>query len=143
MFCHDDPEGSSFDPRPEETAKRDVAIVGEPPDGTFAAVGWRAAGQTAARLAATYPGRVDRLVLCCVPAPFETADFDPGQIAAKTLLLYGQFDEDAPFAHAKWWKDQLANARVEMVPRRGSDILDVVGKRILSHVAPRTIRARS
>ena len=121
VFCHDHPDGPAFDPSPALTSERDVAVV----------------------LAATYPDRVDRLVLCCVPAPLEAADFDPARIAAKTLLIYGQFDEDAPFAHARWWKNQVSNARVEMVPRRGSDIIDVMWKRVLSHAAPHTPRSRS
>lgn len=41
----------------------------------------------------------------------------------------------------KWWKNCISVARVEMVPRRGSDIIDVMWKRILSHAAPNTLRA--
>ena len=143
VFCHDHPAGAAFDPNAAETEKRDVELVGEPSAATFAAVGWRSAGLRAAALAATHPERVDRLVLCCVPAPFEDRTFDPGGIAAKTLLLYGQLDEETPFAHAKWWKEHLPAARVEMVPGRGSDIIDVMWKRILSHAAPNTLRSGS
>lgn len=134
----------AFDPDAEETAKRDVELVAAPGATVFAAVGWRGAGLRAAALAADHPARVDRLVLCCVPAPFEGPAFDPGRITAKTLLLYGQADEEAPFAHAKWWKEHLRGAaRVEMVPRRGSDIIGLMWKRILSHAAPNTLLSRS
>ena len=144
MFCHDHEDGDSFDPDPTVTASRDVEVVGEPDGpahGRFAAVGWRGAGLRAALLAASSPQQVDRLVLCCVPAPFDGTDFDPSDIAAKTLVLYGQSDEDAPFAHAKWWKDHLRSARVEMVPGQGSDIIGVMWNRILSHAAPHTLRS--
>lgn len=142
VFCHDHPDALAFDPDPRETSRRDVGLAGEPPqEGAFAAVGWRSAGLKAAMLAASLPTRVDRLVLCCVPAPSEDVAFDPGVIAAKTLLIYGQLDEEAPARHAKWWKDHLANARIEMVPRRGSDIVAVMWKRVLSHAAPNTLRS--
>lgn len=143
VFCHDHPAGAAFDPDPAVTSERDIAIVAEPPDGAFAAIGWRNAGLRAAALAAAHPARVNRLVLCCVPAPFDAVDFDLATIAAKTLLIYGQLDEEAPSTHAKWWKRQLSSARIEMVPRRGNDIIDVMWKRVLSHAAPHTIRTRS
>lgn len=143
LFCHDHPDGARFDPNPAETSRRDVEFVTELSDDTFAAIGWQKAGLRAAALAASHSEHVDRLVLCCVPAPIDDVGFDPAKIAAKTLLLYGQLDEEAPSRHAKWWKDHLAHARIEMVPGRGSDIVDVMWKRILSHAAPRTSRAGS
>jgi pimeloyl-ACP methyl ester carboxylesterase len=140
VFCHDHRDGTAFDPLPEETEKRDVELVSEPPGRTFAAVGWRTGGLRAAALAASYQSQVDRLVLCCVPIPTDERPLDPGAITAKTLLVYGQLDEEAPFRHARWWKKHLRDARVEMVPRRGNDIIDVMWKRILSHAAPHTLR---
>ena len=141
VFCHDHPDGRGFDPGPLETSRREVALTSKPSDGVFAAVGWRMAGLAAAELAAADPRRVDRLVLCCVPAPLDSnPSFDPADIAAKTLLLYGQLDTEAPPAHARWWKNHLVDARVEMVPRAGSDIISTVWKRVLSHAAPYTLR---
>ena len=141
MFCHDHQDGAGFDPDPAETSRRDVELALAPPDGVFAVVGWRRAGITAAELAATSPSRVERLVLCCVPAPInDDPGFDPADITAKTLLLFGQADPEAPAAHARWWKNHIADARVEMVPRAGSDIIETVWKRILSHSAPNSLR---
>lgn len=140
LFCHDHSDGAAFDPLPLETSRRDVELVTDPPSGTFAAVGWRHAGLRAAELAAARTTQVDRLVLCCVPIPGDAITFDPNSISAKTLLIYGQNDRDAPFHHARWWKDNLRNARVEMVPQRDSDIIATVWKRILSHAAPHTLR---
>lgn len=140
VFFHDHPNGNSFDPRSDETSRRDIELAPPPARGTFAVVGWRHAGLRAAELAAKSPKRVDRLVLCCVPAPDGELPFDPGAIEAKTLLIYGQLDEDAPARDAKWWKNNLKSARIEMVPRQGSDIIELSWKRILSHVAPGSIR---
>lgn len=38
-----------------------------------------------------------------------------------------------------WWRDRL-NARFEMVPNAGRDILVQKWPRILSHLAPHTLR---
>ena len=141
VFCHDHPDGPGFDPDPAETGRRDLELAPAPPAGVFAAVGWRRAGLAAAVLAATTPSRVDRLVLCCVPVPLDAdPGFDPGDIAAKTLVLFGQLDSEAPAAHARWWKEHIADARVEMVPRAGSDVIERLWKRILSHAAPHSLR---
>jgi pimeloyl-ACP methyl ester carboxylesterase len=140
VFFHDHPDGDAFDPEPRETSRRDIELGPPPARGTFAAVGWRGAGLHAAVLAAEAPKRVDRLVLCCVPAPAGDLTFDPGAIAAKTLVIYGQFDDEAPARDAKWWKSHLVSARIEMVPRHGSDIIELFWKRILSHAAPNTTR---
>lgn len=142
MLCHGHPSGAAFDPGRDETIRRGVVLSGDAPgDGIFATVGWRAEGLVAARMAAAMPERVARLVLCCVPAPIDVdPGFDPSHIAAKTLLLFGQFDPEAPPQHARWWKDHIPRARIEMVPRAGSDIIEALWKRTLSHVAPRVTR---
>ena len=141
VFCHDHPDGAGFDPNPGETARRDIELLASPPSGSFAVIGWRIAGQEGAALAASQASRVDRLVLCCVPAPVgDELSFEPHDIAAKTLLLFGQHDPDAPSRHARWWKDRIPGARVEMVPRSGSEIIATMWKRILSHAAPNTAR---
>lgn len=141
VFWHDHPDGDRFDPDPRETGRRDVQLVAQPPAGAFAAVGWRLGGLSAAAQAARLPSRVDRLVLCCVPAPVDVEpSFDPDTIAAKTLLLFGQADPDATTAHARWWKQHIRDARIEMVPGAISDIIGALWKRVLSHAAPRTLR---
>lgn len=137
VFCHDHPGGPTFDPDPVETSRRDVELSATPSGEHFAVVGWRHAGLAAAAMAAANPSRVDRLVLCGVPAPVDgLLDFDLGDITAKTLLLFGQKDEAAPTRHAWWWKDRIRDARVEMVPGAGSDIITAMWGRVLSHAAP-------
>jgi pimeloyl-ACP methyl ester carboxylesterase len=140
VFCHDHADGDAFDPDPVETDARDVELRTKAPrTGSFAAVGWRQAGLRAAALAAARASDVDRLILCCVPIQEELA-FDPAAISAKTLLLYGQHDPDAPARAARWWKDRIAGARVEMIPRTGSDLIVPFWGRVLSHAAPHTLR---
>jgi pimeloyl-ACP methyl ester carboxylesterase len=139
VFCHGHALGIDFDPNPVETDTRGVELqTSSPPDGPFAAVGWRQAGLAAAALAASEASRVGRLVLCCVPAPIGTPlDFDPADITAKTLVLYGQLDANAPPAHARWWKAHIPDVRVEMLPRQASDLTEAVWRRVMSHSAPR------
>jgi pimeloyl-ACP methyl ester carboxylesterase len=129
-----------FDPIPEETAKRDVELSADW-DGTPAGVvGWAEGGWAALTLAAEHEQLVDRLVLVSAPAPgTEPTAIDLESIQAKTLLLYGMHDEAVNHADRKWWRDRL-NARFEMVPNGGHDILVQTWPRILSHLAPHTLR---
>lgn len=62
--------------------------------------------------------------------------FDPGEVAAKTLLLYGSADPVAGGAHGRWWQGRLPDARLEMVPGAGHLLVIPMWKRVLSHLAP-------
>jgi pimeloyl-ACP methyl ester carboxylesterase len=135
------PSGTPFfDPLPEETSRRDVELSAEW-DGTQAGVvGWAEGAWAALTLAAEHEQLVDRLVLVSAPAPgSEPNTIDLDSIRAKTLLLYGMRDEAASSADRNWWRDRL-NARFEMVPDGGHDILVQTWPRILSHLAPHTLR---
>jgi pimeloyl-ACP methyl ester carboxylesterase len=66
--------------------------------------------------------------------------FEPGEVVAKTLLLYGTQDPIAGPPHATWWRNHLSNARVEMVPGAGHLVVVPMWKRVLAHLAPRTLR---
>lgn len=142
VFCHGEPT-TGFDPGPAETARRNIQLTTAAPDGDFAAIGWRSGGLRAAELAARRGPDVTRLVLCAVPSPADEGDldFDIGSIEAKTLLLYGQTDADAPPRAAEWWKKHLPKGgRVEIVPRRDSDFIAAMWGRVLSHAAPGSLR---
>ena len=130
----------SFDPMREETAKRDVELSASW-DGTPAGVvGWAEGGWAALTLAAEHRQLVDRLVLVSAPAPgTEPTTIDLDSIQAKTLLLFGMRDEAVSPADRNWWRDRL-NARLEMVPDGGHDILVRTWPRVLSHLAPHTLR---
>lgn len=66
--------------------------------------------------------------------------FDPGDVRAKTLLLYGSRDPITGAKHATWWKQLLPSSRVEMVPGEGHLLLMRHWARVLSHLAPHTTR---
>lgn len=56
---------------------------------------------------------------------------------AKTLLLYGSADSQTDSAHGRRWQRRLPNARLEMVPGGGHELLVPMWARVLSHLAPR------
>jgi pimeloyl-ACP methyl ester carboxylesterase len=97
-------------------------------------VGVGAGGWSAVQLAATHGDVVERLVLVSTP-PLE--DAEPEAVSARTLLLYGA--RDGGQRRATWWKARLGG-RIEMVPGAGDDILERVWPRVLSHVAPGSLR---
>jgi len=62
--------------------------------------------------------------------------FEPAEVRAKTLLLFGARDPVAGARHANWWRSRLADARLEMVPEGGHFLIVPLWSRILSHLAP-------
>ncbi len=63
--------------------------------------------------------------------------FEPEEVVAKTLLLYGARDPLAGPRHGRWWKSRLPDARLEVVPDAGHLVLLPLWPRVLSHLAPR------
>jgi pimeloyl-ACP methyl ester carboxylesterase len=135
MLCMPEGVGGS-DPAPEKTAKRGVELVSEW-DGTPAGlVGFGEGGWRAVELAAEHGDLVDRLVLVSTPV----LGVPPPPVSAKTLLLFGSKDPAGGQRQATWWKNTLGG-RIEMRPGAGHDILADVWPRVLSHLAPRSLRA--
>ena len=132
------PEGMDLvDPGPEETAKRDVRLVTAWDAETGGVVGWSGGGWEALRLAAAHPD-LPRLVIVSLPFPDEMpSDFDPETVRAKTLLVYGSADPLTGNRHGARWQRTLPDARLEMRPGGGHDLLVPAWKRILSFLAPR------
>ncbi len=62
--------------------------------------------------------------------------FEPADVRASTLLLYGRNDALVGRRHAAWWKSALANARIEMIPRVGHLAVVPAWDRVLSHLVP-------
>ncbi len=62
--------------------------------------------------------------------------FEPGEIEAKVLLLYGSRDLLAGPKHGRWWKEQLPDSRLEVVPGAGHLLIVPMWQRVLSHLAP-------
>ena len=104
--------------------------------GVAGVAGWSDHGWQALHIAAEHP-ELERLVLLATPVR-EHADVPP--IGAKTLLLFGTNDERTGSKAATWWKKQIPDARVEMCPGLGHDLLAARWPRALSHLAPGTLR---
>jgi len=125
------------DPGPAETAKRDVRLVTAWEDDTAGVVGWSAGGLDALRVAVDHTD-LPRLALVSVPFPDgDQVGVDLDAVAAKTLLLFGSADPLTGSKHGRMWQQRLPNARLEMVPRGGHDLLETMWHRVLSFVAPR------
>jgi pimeloyl-ACP methyl ester carboxylesterase len=136
--------GIDVDPGPELTWARGVSLfAGSSADldlahaGPLGVAGEGAAGLAAAEFAAAHPDRVDRLVMVGTPIP---AAGEVPVVTAKTLLLYGARDQATGSKHGRWWQQKLPDARLEMHPQGGADLLVPMWKRILSHLAPRCRR---
>ena len=69
--------------------------------------------------------------------------FDPAEVGAKTLLLYGAKDPVATGRHATWWQRRLPDSRVECRRPRDTCRPGCAWPRALSHLAPRSKRAGS
>jgi pimeloyl-ACP methyl ester carboxylesterase len=62
--------------------------------------------------------------------------FEPADVEAKALCLYGAQDPIAGSRHGTWWQKNLPQARLEMVPDAGHLVIFPMWKRILSFLAP-------
>jgi len=125
------------DPDPAETARREVALVASWEPGVVGVAGFSDRGWDAVRLAAEHP-EIERLVLLATPID---EDATVPEIEAKTLLLFGAKDERTGSRAARWWKERIPHARIEMAPALGHDLLAARWERTLSHLAPGTLRS--
>lgn len=66
--------------------------------------------------------------------------FEPAQVRAKTLCLYGARDPIIGSRHGTWWQKNLPQARLEMAPNAGHLLIIPMWGRVLSHLAPGRLR---
>jgi pimeloyl-ACP methyl ester carboxylesterase len=62
--------------------------------------------------------------------------FEPANVVAETLLVYGSADPITGPAHGQWWQGQLRNAQLEIAPGAGHLVIVSMWERVLSHIAP-------
>lgn len=130
------------DPDPDKTAARDLRVVEAWDDSVIGVVGWSSGGLDALRSVCYHP-EIDRLAIVSTPFPDDLPDdVDLISIQAKTLLLFGSADPSTGSRHGHRWQRALPNARLEMVPGAGDDLLAQMWGRVLSHLAPRRKKAR-
>lgn len=68
--------------------------------------------------------------------------FEPADVQAKTLCLYGSRDPVAGSRHGAWWQKNLPQARLEMVPGAGHLLVFPMWQRVLSFLAPQRRNSR-
>jgi pimeloyl-ACP methyl ester carboxylesterase len=66
--------------------------------------------------------------------------FQPSEVQARTLLLYGAQDPAIGPPHGRWWQRRLPDARLEVSPGEGHLLVIPRWGRALSHLAPRRRR---
>lgn len=137
--------GSGEDPDPELTWARGVTLLGGDGAGaefdhagSVGVVGWSGGGLDALAFAVRHAGLVDRVVLVATAMPEDegTLGFELSDVTAKTLLLFGAKDPLTGSRHGIWWQKRLPDARLEMSPHGGHELLVPMWKRVLSHLAP-------
>jgi pimeloyl-ACP methyl ester carboxylesterase len=69
--------------------------------------------------------------------------FEPEEVHAKTLLLYGSHDPLAGPRHGRWWQSRLPDARLEVAPGTGHLLVVPMWARVLAHLAPERVRLRA
>lgn len=62
--------------------------------------------------------------------------FEPADVRAKVLLLYGSEDHVANSRHGSWWREQLPDTRLEIVSGVGHLVVIPMWDRVLSYLAP-------
>lgn len=62
--------------------------------------------------------------------------FEPADVRAQTLLLYGSADPITGPAHGEWWHRQLPNAHLDIAPGAGHMLITPGWDKVLSHLVP-------
>ena len=68
--------------------------------------------------------------------------FEPEEVHAETLLLYGSHDPLAGPKHGRWWRSRLPDARLEVAPGVGHLLVVPMWARVLAHLVPERVPLR-
>jgi len=69
--------------------------------------------------------------------------FDPQEVQAETLLLYGSRDPVADPQHGRWLESRLPDAQLEIVPGAGHLVIVTGWSRVLSHLTAQRVEELS
>jgi pimeloyl-ACP methyl ester carboxylesterase len=69
--------------------------------------------------------------------------FEPEEVQAQTLLLYGSHDPLAGPKHGRWWRSRLPDARLEVAAGAGHLVVVPTWAGVLAHLAPERVRLRA
>ena len=114
-----------------------LAMLGTSPDDEEALAMPGAAGRLVGMLDAAFAQGATGLAADLAGYTLRPWGFEPSQLQAKTLCLYGARDPILSSRHGRWWQANLPQARLEMVPNAGHLLVIPMWKRALSHLAPR------
>ena len=60
--------------------------------------------------------------------------FDPAEVKAPTLLVYGADDEIVSRAHGEWWQQRVPGSRLDVVPGAGHLVVGPAWAQVLDHL---------
>jgi pimeloyl-ACP methyl ester carboxylesterase len=138
---------------PDQVHAALAGMLGSPSDGDDPVAGLGAGPADAAALA--LPGARERLAAMLAEAGRQGGlgvaqdvagyclrpwGFDPADVRARTLVVQGDADPVIGTAHARWWQRSLPSARLEVAPGAGHLVLLPLWGRVLSHLAPGSLR---
>ena len=113
-----------------------LAMLGTSPDDEEALAMPGAAGRLVGMLDAAFAQGAAGLAADLAGYTLRPWGFEPSQLQAKTLCLYGARDPILSSRHGRWWQANLPQARLEMGPGVGHLLVIPLWKRALSHLAP-------
>jgi pimeloyl-ACP methyl ester carboxylesterase len=128
---------------PENPSNEDLlSLLGKSPadDGVLAIPG--VSDRLASMLKAAYAQGTAGLAADIAGYCLRPWGFEPADVHAKTLCMYGAKDPVAGPRHGTWWQKNLPQARLEMVPDAGHLLVFPMWKRVLSFLAPQRRSSR-
>lgn len=118
------------------STKKRLTLLGANPADDVALKYPRATARLAAMLKAAFAQGTAGLAADIAGYTMQPWGFEPADVQAKTLLLYGAQDPIANARHGAWWQQNLPHARLEIVPKAGHLLVIPMWQRVLAFLAP-------